>query len=129
MDAQDPDYAQVCSELRAGRKRSHWMWYIFPQLKGLGSSSTAQYYGISGLDEAKAYLSHPVLGPRLLECSRLVTKIQGRTIQEIFGYPDYLKFRSSMTLFARAAPENEPFHAALDKYFDGEPDAQTLDRL
>jgi uncharacterized protein (DUF1810 family) len=129
LDAQEPVFAEVCAELRAGRKRSHWMWFIFPQLRGLGSSATAEYYAISGLEEAKAYLGHPILGPSLVECCRLVTGVQGLSAQEIFGYPDYLKFRSSMTLFAHAASENQPFQAALEKYFDGKPDPLTMERL
>ena len=129
VDAQDTVFAEVCSELRMGRKRSHWMWFIFPQLQGLGYSSTARYYAISSIDEAKAYLSHPILGPRLLECCRLVILIERRPIQEIFGYPDFLKFRSSLTLFARATSENRLFTIALEKYFEGEQDASTVDRL
>ncbi len=129
VDAQDPVFAQVCSELRAGRKISHWMWFIFPQLQGLGYSSTARHYAISGLEEAKAYLNHSILGPRLVECCRLVTLIQGAPIQAIFDYPDYLKFHSSLTLFAHATPENQPFKAALEKYFEGKPDLSTLERL
>jgi len=129
VDAQDPVYAAVCSELRAGDKRSHWMWFIFPQIAGLGFSSTAKHYAISGLAEAKAYLSHPILGPRLLECCRLVTDVEGRSAEQIFGYPDYLKFRSSLTLFAAAAPDPQPFQAALEKYFEGKADPATLERL
>jgi uncharacterized protein (DUF1810 family) len=98
----------------------------FAQLQGLGHSSTARYYAISGLDEAKAYLIHPILGPRLVECCRLVTLIEGAPIEAIFGYPDYLKFHSSLTLFAHSTPENQPFKAALEKYFEGEPDRSTL---
>ena len=129
VEAQNPVFAQVCAELRQGRKRGHWMWFIFPQLQGLGYSSTARYYAISSIDEAKAYLSHPVLGPRLLECCRLVILIERRPIQEIFGYPDFLKFRSSLTLFARATSENRLFTIALEKYFEGEQDASTVERL
>jgi uncharacterized protein (DUF1810 family) len=129
VDAQDPVFAEVCSELKMGRKRSHWMWFIFPQLQGLGHSSIAQYYAISSIDEAKAYLSHAILGPRLLECCRLVILIERRSIQEIFGYPDFLKFRSSLTLFARATSENRLFTIALEKYFGGEQDGSTLERL
>jgi uncharacterized protein (DUF1810 family) len=129
VDAQDPVYAEVCLELQTGRKCSHWMWFIFPQLQGLGHSSTARYYAISSIDEAKAYLSHSLLGPRLLECCRLVVLIERRSLQEIFGYPDFLKFRSSMTLFARATSENQLFTSALKKYFEGEQDRLTLERL
>lgn len=129
VDAQAPVFAGVCAELRDGQKTSHWMWFIFPQIQGLGTSSTARFYAISSIDEAKAYLAHPILGPRLVQCSDLVVQIEGRTIEEIFGHPDYLKFRSSMTLFAHAAPEIEIFLMALRKYFDGQQDEATLDRL
>jgi uncharacterized protein (DUF1810 family) len=129
LQAQNPVFADVCSELRQGRKSGHWMWFIFPQLRGLGYSETARYYGISSLDEATAYANHLILGPRLIECSRLVMLIDDLSIEEIFGYPDYLKFRSSMTLFARATSENEVFTSALEKYFDGQPDRRTLELL
>ena len=117
VDAQDEDYEQVCTELRNGRKTGHWIWYIFPQLRGLGHSSMSVKYGISSQQEAEAYLKHPVLGPRLEECTRLVNLVEGHTIDEIFGGIDTLKFRSSMTLFASAAPENQIFQEALRKYF------------
>src|SRR5579862_5913271 len=126
--AQDSVFERVLSELRAGRKRSHWIWFIFPQIRGLGHSGTAQKYGISSLEEAAAYLAHPILGPRLRKCTRLVNHIDGRSIGEILGYPDDLKFRSSMTLFAHATPDNQVFVDALEKYFDGEPDSLTLER-
>jgi uncharacterized protein (DUF1810 family) len=113
VDAQAPVYEQVVAELRAGRKRSHWMWFIFPQFAGLGHSEMARRYAISSLDEAKAYLGHPVLGPRLRQCAALVNQVDGRSIEEIFGYPDNLKFQSSMTLFSRAADEDGVFDAAL----------------
>ena len=129
VDAQSGVIDQVCSELRAGRKRSHWMWYIFPQITGLGSSTTAQKFAISSLAEAAAYLDHPVLGPRLRTCTELVNAIEGRSIEEIFGYPDHLKFHSSITLFARAAPHEPIFEAALQKYFGGRLDQLTLKRL
>jgi uncharacterized protein (DUF1810 family) len=129
LDAQAPVYAAVCGELRAGRKRSHWMWFIFPQLQGLGSSPMAQRYAIASLDEAKAYFAHPVLGARLRECASLVADIEGRSVGDIFGYPDDMKFRSSMTLFSRAAPDEAVFTDCLEKYFDGEPDRLTLDSL
>jgi uncharacterized protein (DUF1810 family) len=129
VDAQDPVFAQVCAELRAGRKSSHWAWFIFPQLDGLGHSSTAKYYAISGLEEAKAYVDHPILGPRLIDCCRLVMEIQGRSIEEILGQIDSLKFRSCLTLFAHAASANQPFRAALAKYFEGKPDPITTDLL
>jgi uncharacterized protein (DUF1810 family) len=127
--AQDGIYQQVVSELSAGRKRSHWMWFIFPQLAGLGLSATAQHYAISGLAEARAYLAHPVLGARLRECSALVLAVQGATVHGIFGSPDNMKFRSSMTLFAQASPEEALFRNCLDKYFGGVPDQATLDLL
>jgi uncharacterized protein (DUF1810 family) len=129
VDAQNPVFAQVCSELRAGQKTSHWMWFIFPQITGLGSSSVARKYAISSLDEAKAYLNHPVLGSRIKECTRLVLSIEGRTVGEIFGTPDDLKFRSSLTLFARAEPAEQAFQDALRKYFGGEEDSLTVARL
>ena len=129
LDAQNPVYAQVCSELRAGRKKSHWMWFIFPQIRGLGYSPLAQKFAISSLQEARAYLDHQILGARLRECCRLVNLVQSRTIEDIFGYPDDLKFRSSMTLFAQATPDDQIFQDALEKYFNGESDPSTLQRL
>ena len=129
VDAQQPVYEDVCEELRNGRKRSHWMWFIFPQIKGLGRSATAQEFAISSLAEARAYLRHPLLGARLRECSRLVAAVDGRSIDEIFGFPDDMKFRSSMTLFALAAPEDRVFDDCLRKYFGGEADPATLARL
>jgi uncharacterized protein (DUF1810 family) len=129
VDAQSGVIDQVCSELRAGRKRSHWMWYVFPQISGLGSSVTARKFAISSLAEAVSYLDHAILGPRLRNCTELVNTIEGSSIEEIFGYPDHLKFHSSMTLFARAAPDEPVFQAALDKFFGGKLDKLTLDRL
>jgi len=133
VSAQEREYAQVCAELRAGRKRSHWIWYIFPQMRGLGSSDMAKYYGIGSREEAEAYLQHPVLGARLRECTRLVLDVAGRSIDQILGYPDDLKFRSSMTLFAAAVEaqdlEQDLFQEALRKYFDGKPDSLTLGML
>jgi uncharacterized protein (DUF1810 family) len=129
VDAQAPVYDTVVDELRAGRKRSHWMWFVFPQLRGLGSSPTAVHYGISALDEARAYLDHRLLGPRLRECVGLVNQVQGRSAGEIFGWPDDLKLRSSMTLFARATDDNQDFLALLDKYYGGEQDPETVARL
>jgi uncharacterized protein (DUF1810 family) len=129
LDAQDSVYKQVCNELSDGRKRSHWMWFMFPQIAGLGRSETARFYAISSLDEAAAYLQHPILGPRLLECTKLVTQVAGKTIHEILGSPDDMKFRSSMTLFAEAASDKHPFEYALHKYFRGERDGLTLERL
>jgi len=129
VDAQDPVYQRVCAELRNGRKDTHWMWFIFPQIRGLGSSSTAAAFAIESREEAEAYLAHPVLGPRLRECTGLVNQVEGRSAEQIFGYPDVLKFRSSMTLFASAASDNQIFQDALEKYFGGEPDPRTLKLL
>ncbi|TKB92167.1 MAG: DUF1810 domain-containing protein [Nitrospira sp.] len=129
LDAQAPTYNTVLDELQAGRKGSHWIWFIFPEITGLGHSGTAQQFAIGSLDEAKAYLKHPVLGPRLHECTQLVLDVTGRSAEEIFGYPDDLKFRSCMTLFLTAATNNTIFNNALLKYFDGKPDQLTLDLL
>ena len=129
VQAQEGVYQQACAELRQGRKRSHWMWFIFPQIQGLGSSSMAARYAISSREEAAAYLAHPLLGPRLRECTRLVNRVEGRTVADLFGYPDDLKFRSSMTLFAQATADNRVFLDALQKYFAGEPDRLTVERL
>jgi uncharacterized protein (DUF1810 family) len=129
LNAQASVYGQVLTELRAGQKRSHWIWFIFPQMKGLGSSSHAHFYGIGSLEEAAAYWRHPVLGSRLEECTRLVNHVEKRTIEQILGYPDDLKFRSSMTLFSRAAEGADVFAQALDKYFAGRPDELTLELL
>ena len=127
--AQENVYQQVLGELSAGRKRSHWMWFVFPQIAGLGSSAMARHYAIASLDEARAYLAHPLLGARLRACSTLVLAVQGATVHGIFGAPDNLKFHSSMTLFAQAAPDETLFRACLDKYFGGVPDRATLDLL
>jgi len=130
VKAQDPVFETVLTELRDGRKRSHWMWFIFPQLRDLGRSATAQFYGIAGLDEARAYLAHPVLGSRLAQTTETVLAVQGRTLHEILGSPDDLKFRSSMTLFAQAAAEGGPlYRKALDRFCDGRPDDATLKLL
>lgn len=129
VNAQSPVYDTVRAELRAGQKRSHWMWYIFPQLAGLGRSETARHYALSGLEEAQAYLAHPLLGRRLEECCRILTGIEGRTASAIFGYPDDLKLHSSLTLFAQAAPDQPLFGACLEKYFSGQRDATTLQLL
>ena len=129
VEAQNPVYQQVLRELRNGQKESHWMWFIFPQLRGLGHSHMATVYGIASRQEAEAYLAHPILEPRLKVCTQLVNQIEGRSIEEIFGSPDDVKFRSSMTLFARAAPHNQVFQDALQKYFAGQPDPLTLQRL
>lgn len=129
VEAQNPLFDQVTSELQAGRKMSHWMWFIFPQIQGLGRSPTAIEYAISGLDEARAYLAHPVLGPRLKECTQLVLRVENRPLAQIFGSPDDMKFRSSMTLFAQVSPDDDIFERALQKYFRGLPDQLTLERL
>lgn len=126
LEAQAPLYDQVLAELRDGRKRSHWIWFIFPQLAGLGHSAMAHRFAIASLDEARAYLAHPVLGARLRECSRLVLAVQERSIHDIFGSPDDLKFRSSMTLFSRADLAEPVFQQCLLKYFAGQGDPQTL---
>ena len=129
VDAQDPVIDDACSELRAGRKRSHWMWFVFPQLAGLGHSAMAQRYAIASLAEARAYLAHPLLGPRLRDCSALVLAVEGRDVHQIFGAPDDLKFWSSMTLFDVAAPSEPVFRDCLNKYFGGRSDRGTLSRI
>lgn len=126
VDAQRTTFAQARAELLGGRKESHWMWFIFPQLEGLGRSETAQYYAIRSLDEARAYLEHPILGPRLVECTEIVNRIEGKSAYDIFGTPDDLKFRSSMTLFAQVALNQPVFEQALAKYFDSVPDPLTI---
>lgn len=132
VDAQNRIYDTAVAELRAGHKRSHWMWFIFPQLAGLGSSTMAARYGIASLEEARAYLEHDVLGPRLRECARLVSQVQGRSISEILGSPDDLKLASSMTLFAHATDDpavEDDFRAVLKKYYGGGEDPKTVARL
>jgi uncharacterized protein (DUF1810 family) len=129
LDAQHPIYGQVRDELQAGRKETRWMWFIFPQIKDLGRSATAQKYAIRTIDEAKAYFDHPLLGFRLQECTQLVNAVSGRSIEDIFGYPDYLKFHSSMTLFAQAHSGDKLFGAALAKFFDGRLDRKTVEIL
>jgi len=124
VEAQDGVYETARAELQAGSKRTHWMWFVFPQLAGLGSSRTAQRYAITGVDEARAYLGHPVLGPRLRECAEILVK-STRSAEQIFGYPDDLKLRSSMTLFARAADDPAVFERVLEQFYDG-PDERTL---
>ena len=126
IDAQANTFEQVVDELREGRKRSHWMWFIFPQVAGLGSSPMAEQYAISGSDEAAADMQHEILGPRLLRCTELVNQVEDRTVEAIFGYPDNLKFRSSITLFDGVASGGNIFRFALDKYFAGQPDPATL---
>jgi uncharacterized protein (DUF1810 family) len=126
ISAQDAVYEQVVRELTAGKKRSHWMWFIFPQLAGLGTSHMARKFAISSLEEARAYLHHEILGPRLKECTRLMLAAEHSDVSSILGYPDDLKFRSCMTLFAATEPVEPIFQAALDKFFGGEPDSRTL---
>jgi uncharacterized protein (DUF1810 family) len=128
VDAQAPVYQRVVAELQNGRKESHWMWFIFPQIEGLGSSAMAIQFAIASRGEAQAYLDHPILGPRLRECTRLVIAAPG-TIERIIGYPDDLKFRSSMTLFATVATDGKEFADALDKFYGGKADPATLERL
>jgi uncharacterized protein (DUF1810 family) len=129
LDAQAPIYDQVRRELMVGRKQSHWMWFIFPQIAGLGQSPMSIRFAIASLDEAKAYLAHPVLGARLSECAQLTLDVEGKTALEIFGAIDEMKFRSSMTLFARTRPEVDIFQRCIDKYFSGSPDPDTIARL
>jgi uncharacterized protein (DUF1810 family) len=129
VEAQEPVYAQVCSELQQGRKASHWMWFIFPQIRGLGSSETARHFAIANRQEATAYAAHPVLGMRLRECTGLVLQVDDKSVEQIFGYPDNLKFHSSMTLFAGTAEDNQVFLDALKRYFSGALDPHTLSRL
>lgn len=129
LQAQEAVYRTVVEELKSGCKRSHWMWFIFPQIEGLGFSPTARFYALSSLGEAADYFKHPVLGSRLLECTKLVNAVQGLTIRQILGSPDDLKFRSSMTLFALATEDNPLFLNALRKYYKGIPDRLTLDIL
>jgi len=129
VDAQDPVYSDVLAELRTGKKRSHWMWFVFPQIAGLGQSEMARRYAIASNDEAAAYLAHPVLGPRLRECARLVATHGDMDVGDIFDGPDDLKFHSSMTLFADVAPDEAVFQRCLDQFFDGKPDAATLARI
>jgi uncharacterized protein (DUF1810 family) len=129
VDAQAPVYEQVRREMEAGRKQSHWMWFIFPQIAGLGHSPMSVRFAIISLDEAKAYLTHPVLGARLRECTRLTLRVEGKTARDIFGPIDEIKFHSSMTLFARAASDEDLFQRCIGKYFAGAPDPATIARL
>lgn len=129
ISAQRDDYQQALAELESGRKRSHWIWYVFPQLDGLAFSSTSRYYAIKGLDEARAYLDHPVLGPRLLECAEAVLRVEGRTATEVLGYPDDLKLRSCATLFALVSEAGSVFERVLNRYYQGQPDERTLQLL
>jgi uncharacterized protein (DUF1810 family) len=127
--AQEADYDRALAEIVSGRKRTHWMWYIFPQLDGLAFSSTSKLYSIKTVDEARAYLDHPILGPRLVACAEAVARVEGRTAQEIFGSPDDLKLRSCATLFAAVSPPGSVFARLLDKHYGGEPDPKTLKLL
>jgi uncharacterized protein (DUF1810 family) len=129
VQAQEVDYAQAFAEIEGGRKRTHWMWFIFPQLDGLGSSSTARHFAIKSAGETRAYLAHPVLGARLLACVEVLLKLEGRSAEEIFGFPDVLKLKSCATLFAHVSAPGSPFHRLLEKYYQGEPDARTLSLL
>ncbi len=129
LSAQQKMYGTALAELRNGSKQSHWMWFIFPQIAGLGHSPTSQYYSIKSADEARQYLHHPILGVRLLECARTLLDLKGKSASEIFGFPDDLKLRSSMTLFASVADSEPAFEDVLDQYFDGERDQRTLDLL
>ena len=129
IEAQTRDYARALAEIKAGFKRSHWMWYVFPQFAGLGFSSTSQHYAIKSLDEARAYLAHPLLGPRLVECAEAALAVEGRSAHEIFGSPDDLKLRSCATLFACISPAGSAFEKLLDKYFQGKRDEKTLQLL
>ncbi|CAN7548110.1 DUF1810 domain-containing protein [Phenylobacterium sp. LjRoot225] len=129
VEAQARNYDAALAELTVGRKTSHWMWYVFPQIAGLGSSPMAQTYAIGSLAEARAYLEHPLLGPRLRACVAAVNGVAGRSAHEIFGSPDDLKFRSSLTLFAEAAPQEPLFRTALATWFAGQPDPRTLEQL
>jgi uncharacterized protein (DUF1810 family) len=129
ITAQEPVIEDVLAELRAGQKVSHWMWFVFPQIQGLGSSSTARHFAIASREEGRAYHEHPVLGARLRQCTHLLLNIEGRSARQIFGSPDDLKSRSSMTLFAEVAPDEPIYREALQKYFAGEPDSRTLELL
>jgi uncharacterized protein (DUF1810 family) len=129
VDAQSPIYEDVLTELRSGRKQSHWMWFIFPQIKGLGRSPTAVKFAIHSRAQAQAYALHPILGARLCACTQLVNAVESRTASQIFGYPDDLKFHSCLTLFANTAPDPAIFFQALQKYFGGQPDSHTLAAL
>lgn len=126
LEAQDGDYETALAEVRAGRKVTHWMWYVFPQVDGLGVSPTARRYAVRGRAEAAAYLRHPVLGPRLVACCEAALGVAGRSAHDIFGSPDDRKLRSSATLFAAVSPPGSVFHRVLDRFFGGEPDGQTL---
>lgn len=127
VTAQEGVFAGALAELKRGRKQTHWIWFIFPQLEELGRSSTAKFFGIKSLAETRAYLEHPLLAPRLIECCEALLRVEGKTVSDIMGYPDDLKLRSSMTLFARAAKEALVFNQVLEKFFGGQPDPATLE--
>lgn len=129
VQAQEADYERALSEIRSGQKRSHWMWYIFPQFDGLGLSLTSKRYSIKSVAEAKAYLNHPILGPRLIECTEAVLNVEGRSAHEIFGFPDYMKLKSCATLFAYVSPAKSVFDRLLDRFFQGKRDDKTLSLL
>jgi uncharacterized protein (DUF1810 family) len=129
VEAQQDCYTQALAEIRSGRKRSHWMWFVFPQFDGLGTSAASKHFAIGSLEEARAYLSHPLLGPRLLECATAVLHVTGRSAFDIFGSPDDLKLRSSATLFATVSPAGSPFHRIIEQYFGGIGDPLTLDLI
>lgn len=129
VDAQDGAYTRALAEIRAGEKRSHWMWYVFPQWEGLGHSPTARRFAIRSVAEARAYLHHPTLGPRLVEAAEAALAVAGRSAHDIFGSPDDMKLHSSATLFSRVAPDGSPFHRLLDRYFGGRPDRRTLELI
>jgi uncharacterized protein (DUF1810 family) len=129
VTAQQANYRDAIAELRGGRKRSHWMWYVFPQVAGLGSSAMAKRYAIKSRAEAEAYLAHPLLGPRLAECAEALLQVEGRTAEEIMGYPDWLKLQSSMTLFAALSPPDSPCAKVLERYYDGSTDPHTIEFL
>jgi uncharacterized protein (DUF1810 family) len=129
VQAQEHDYEQALSEITAGRKRSHWMWYIFPQFDGLGFSSTSKRYAIKTLAEADAYLAHPILGPRLVACAEAALNVVGKSATQVFGSPDDMKLKSSATLFAHVSHEGSVFHRLLEKYFDSKPDEKTLELI
>jgi uncharacterized protein (DUF1810 family) len=127
--AQEATYSHALAEIRDGRKASHWMWFIFPQFRGLGSSPTSVHYGIGSIEEAQAYLAHPILGRRLVECAEAALQIEGRSALEVFGSPDDMKLRSSATLFAAVSSDGSVFHRLIEKYFAGKPDARTIELL
>lgn len=129
VQAQEGDYKQALAEIRAGRKRSHWMWYVFPQFAGLGSSPTSVRYAIKSREEAAAYVAHPILGPRLVECAQALLEIKDRSAFEVFGSPDDVKLRSSATLFASVSPDESVFHRIIEKYFGGRPDQRTIELM